>query len=94
MKRKRLQILGQLPELAESNEMKMFMLEEGAISDVRKMAREETELKEDEPLWSSSSEEDSDEEEVHADEFTTLNKLNDSSQGQLSPLELKRNTTI
>ena len=86
MKRKRLQILGQLPDLIDCNELKMFLLVNGEMSDVRNINREETELKEDEPLWSSSEEADSEDEEVGKDEFKTLNKLNDSSQEKLEKL--------
>lgn len=56
MKRRRLQILQQFPELANANELKRFLLANGTISDVRQISREETELKEEEPLYSSSSE--------------------------------------
>lgn len=56
MKRKRLQILGQMPELADCNELKMFLLESGEMTDVRKCKPEDFELKQHEPLWSESSE--------------------------------------
>ena len=59
MKRRRLQILQQFPELENSNELKMFMQATGTISDVRQVPKDEVELKDNEPLYSSSEEEDS-----------------------------------
>ena len=35
LKRKRLQLLGQLPELGDSSELKMFLTYEGTLSDTR-----------------------------------------------------------
>ena len=81
LKRKRLQLLGQLPELADSSELKMFLTYEGTLSDTRHVAREEIELKEGEGLWSSSSEgSSSDGDDDEAGDFeTTFNRLNETS---------------
>ena len=35
IKRKRLQILQEMPELADTSEMKVFMLANGVVSDIR-----------------------------------------------------------
>ena len=77
MKRKRLQILGQMPELSDSNELKMFMLASGTMSDIRQIEPAEFELKEDEPLWSESSSGSED------DDFDAINRLNDNSMEKL-----------
>ena len=78
----------------------MFMLVQGEMSDVRKLQREDVELAEDEPLWSESEDEDSDEEDhgattVNSGEFKTLKRLNDSSHEKLQTTEfIRRNTTF
>ena len=69
MKRRRLQLLNQFPELAEANELKLFLTSEGVVSDVRKMNREDTELKEDENLYSDSDEDD----ELNSEDFEPPN---------------------
>ena len=65
--------------------MNMFLLENGETSDIRQVSPENYELNEDEPLWSSSSEGDADE-----DDFEAINMINDSS---MERLELERHKT-
>ena len=81
LKRKRLQILGQVPELIDCSELKMFLSDEGTVGDTRQIAREDTELKEGEALWSSSSEEESDaeDEDGGTNYDTTFNRINETS---------------
>lgn len=64
-----------MPELADCNELKMFLLESGEMTDVRKCKPEDFELKGHEPLWSESSEGDFEDE----GEFKEINRLNDNS---------------
>ena len=49
----------QRPDLARSSELDRFMLEGGEVRSVQQMNREDTELGENEPLWSESEDEDS-----------------------------------
>ena len=44
IKRKRLQILQEMPELADTSEMKQFMLANGVVNDIRQIEPEEFEL--------------------------------------------------
>ena len=79
IKRKRLQILQEMPELADTSEMKVFMLANGQISDIRSIEPEEFEMQPNEPLWSDSEDSDSDDD----DDFDSLNRLNHSSMDKL-----------
>ena len=79
IKRKRLQILQEMPELANEPEMKMFMLANGVVSDIRQIEPEEFELQPNEPLWSDSEDSDSDDD----DDFDSINRLNHSSMDKL-----------
>lgn len=98
MKRKRLQILMQLPYLGESRELCRFMCPDGTIRNVNEVQREMTELEENEALWSESDDEEMDEEDESFEEerFKTINRLNTSSNDKLDKLqspELKRRQT-
>ena len=86
MKRKRLQVLMQRPDLANSKELSMFLLEGGEVRSVHEMHREDTELGENEPLWSESEDEDS-EDIDEGGEFKTLDRLNTSSHDKLDRLQ-------
>lgn len=86
MKRKRVQILMQRPDLANSRELSKFMLEGGEVRSVHEMPREDTELGENEPLWSESEDEDSDDLD-EGGEFKTLDRLNTSSHDKLDRLQ-------
>ena len=97
MKRKRLQILMQLPYLGESRELCRFMCPDGTIRSLHEVQREQTELEENEALW-SESEDDMDEDDDYFEEerFKTINRLNTSSNDKLDKLlspELKRRQT-
>lgn len=73
MKRKRLQIAALAPGLLESNELKIFMKQQGEMSNVNKVTQEEKELDEGEALWSSDSESDSD-----GDDMSQFNRMDAS----------------
>jgi len=73
MKRKRLQMLALAPSLADCNELKMFMKQQGEMSNINKVKQEERELDEGEALWSSDSESDSD-----GDDFSQFNRMDAS----------------
>lgn len=93
MKRRRLQILSVFPALVKANEMKLFLLADGELGDARQLSRDELELKEDEFMYSDSSDED--EEAYQGEEFESLNRLNDSSMSKMqTSLEINRRTTI
>ena len=72
------------------------MLEGGEVRSVHEMHREDTELGENEPLWSESEDEDSDDID-EGGEFKTLDRLNTSSHDKLDrmqSLEQRRQTSI
>ena len=62
------------------------MLEGGEVRSVHEMHREDTELGENEPLWSESEDEDS-EDLDEGGEFKTLDRLNTSSHDKLDRLQ-------
>ena len=85
----------QRPDLARSDELSRFMLESGEMRSVHEMRREDTELGENEPLWSESEDEDSDLDD--GEEFKTIHRLNTSSRDKLDrlhSLEQRRQTSI
>ena len=96
MRRKRLQILELCPDLAEVRDLKMFMLPGGEISDTRKIKREDYELRQDEELWSSDSEEpDSETEDFNRlDEVSSLDKSRPMGRPRPQKLSIPSKSTI
>ena len=66
-------MLALAPGLADCNELKMFMKQQGEMSNINKVKQEERELDEGEALWSSDSESDSD-----GDDFSQFNRMDAS----------------
>lgn len=62
MRRKRLQILTMMPELASDKRMQDFLLQDGVVRNIHNIDRQQTELEEGELLWSDSEDEDDDDE--------------------------------
>ena len=63
------------PEMNATMELKMFMQEEGKLTNVSTVPAEEYELEDGEMLWSEESSSDSEE-----DDFDAINRNLDSSQ--------------